>query len=219
MPTYRASDADINVVKAAYAAAKPLTTNDTVLLALFEAGLVESNFHNPAKATDHDSLGYLQQRPSQGWPNPTDIPTATKSFVTKAVANLKANPGYTPGQLAQSVQRSAYPDRYAQAIDAANQLLNQMKGLTTGGGGGGLGSYDPNPTLPVPGVTDGSNPLGVITDAINTGLGPLKAIGKLSDQLFKIFIPSNFVRVASGVAGGLFILYGIYLLSREVRNA
>lgn len=207
MPRYNAKDADWKVVSPAYSTAVHLTNDPVVLLALFEAGMVESNFHNHTSATDHDSLGYLQQRPSQGWPNPTDIPTATRSFITRATANRKKHPHYSAGQLAQSVQISAYPDRYNQAQAAAQELL------ATARNGRGPISTDPA-FFPI-------NPLGgldVLANVIRTAAAPLISTGKIADQVFKVFMPSNFIRVVSGVAGSMFLLFGIYLLTKEVRN-
>lgn len=120
---------DMNVVTKAYAAAKASGANNKVLLALFEAGLVESNFRNLGNlgaSNDFDSLGYLQQRPSQGWPNPMNIAVATNSFVRRAMAKRAATGGGTAGQLAQSVQVSAFPARYDQRRTDAISLLHKM---------------------------------------------------------------------------------------------
>lgn len=208
MPSYSASSADQSVVAQAYAAATKLTNDPKILLALFEAGMVESNFHNPTSATDHDSLGYLQQRPSQGWPDPTNIATATKSFIDKAKRKLAADPGMTPDQLAQAVQVSGYPERYGQARAAASELLNKA----SNGGLGGLLS----------GVVDGvanapGNVLDGIANAIRSAFAPLASVGKLSDQAMKAFLPTNIVRICAGIGGAAFLIIGIYLLTREVR--
>ena len=205
MPTYSASSADKSVVAQAYAAAVKLTSDPTILLALFEAGMVESNFHNTSAVTDHDSLGYLQQRPSAGWKNPTDIPTATASFIAKAKAKLAASPGMTAGQLAQAVQVSAYPERYDQAQGAASDLLSSASGGTLSGIGSVLGA-------PV-------SALDSIATGIKDAFAPLVSVGKFSDQLMKAFLPSNIVRICAGVGGTFFLIVGIYLLTREARNA
>lgn len=119
---------DMNVARIAYATAKQQHASDKVMLALFEAGLVESNFTNHKTATDHDSLGYLQQRPSQGWPNPTNVATATKSFVTKAQAIEKQYK--SAGDLAAAVQRPAaqYRSRYGQREAEAQNLIKKVSG-------------------------------------------------------------------------------------------
>ncbi|MGW1333517.1 peptidoglycan-binding domain-containing protein [Streptomyces rubiginosohelvolus] len=99
------------------------------------AAMQESKFVNYTSAVDHDSLGVFQQRPSMGWGTPaqiTHVPTASKSFY--GLPSPSANPGLLqidgwesmkPGDVCQAVQRSAYPDRYAQWEDFARDLLEQ----------------------------------------------------------------------------------------------
>ncbi|MFD4003714.1 peptidoglycan-binding domain-containing protein [Streptomyces rubiginosohelvolus] len=99
------------------------------------AAMQESKFVNYTSAVDHDSLGVFQQRPSMGWGTPaqiTHVPTASKSFY--GLPSPSANPGLLqidgwesmePGDVCQAVQRSAYPDRYAQWEDFALDLLEQ----------------------------------------------------------------------------------------------
>jgi len=121
---------DVNVATTAYRVAKDEQVSDKIMLALFEAALVESNCQNLGHlgaANDHDSLGYLQQRPSQGWKNPMDVSTATRSFIDKARAVLARNPGLSAGNLAQAVQVSAYPDRYRKRQAAAEKLIRWLQ--------------------------------------------------------------------------------------------
>src|SRR5579885_1993928 len=81
------------------------------------AGLQESKLRNlPPNAGDRDSVGVLQQRPSQGWGTPTqlnDVHYATGAFLD---ALLKVD-GWQTLDLAaavQAVQRSADGSAYAQ---------------------------------------------------------------------------------------------------------
>ncbi|NEC13714.1 peptidoglycan-binding protein [Streptomyces sp. SID8014] len=102
------------------------------VIALMTA-MQESKFVNYTVPVDHDSLGIFQQRPSTGWGTPeqiTDVPTSSKSFY--GVAPFGSNPGLVqiagwetmaPGDVCQAVQRSAYPDRYAQWEGFARDLL------------------------------------------------------------------------------------------------
>lgn len=104
------------------------------VIALMTA-MQESKFVNYTEPVDHDSLGIFQQRPSTGWGTPeqiTDVPTSSKSFY--GVAPFGSNPGLIqiagwetmpPGEVCQAVQRSAYPDRYAQWEQFARDLLAQ----------------------------------------------------------------------------------------------
>ncbi|KAJ1308727.1 hypothetical protein OPQ81_004418 [Rhizoctonia solani] len=99
--------------------ARSRNASQRLMLALFEAAWVESHVNN-LNCGDRDSLGVFQQRPSQGWCSPSslclDVKHATNAFIDKAVKVAK--PSMTPGQLAQAVQVSAYPDRY----DAADRV-------------------------------------------------------------------------------------------------
>lgn len=86
---------------------------------------------------DADSVGLFQQRPSQGWGSVEQIMDpvfAAQSFY--GINSWGSNPGVIqqkgwqtmdPGVLAQAVQRSAYPDRYAQWYDLSVQLLNDYR--------------------------------------------------------------------------------------------
>lgn len=95
-----------------------------VRLSTFEAAIVESGVHN-LNYGDRDSLGVFQQRPSQGWGSPaqvTNVDYAATQFITRAI---RANGGQSAGQLAQDVQRSAFPDRYDQVALQAYSLMEK----------------------------------------------------------------------------------------------
>lgn len=98
--------------------------------AAIESGIVESGLRNLGGG-DRDSEGYLQQRPSQGWPDPTNIRTATRSFLKRAIP--LAGKYKTSGDLAAAVQRPAaqYAGRYAQHSREAEDLLKQNGGAVT----------------------------------------------------------------------------------------
>ena len=111
-------EGDGSVMSTAYKQAKAMSASAKVMLALFEAGFVESGFRNLGNLganNDHDSLGFLQQRPSQGWGTAEQIMNvahATRSFVSRAQG--KEGRFGNAGALAQSVQVSAFPDKYHQ---------------------------------------------------------------------------------------------------------
>lgn len=44
------------------------------------------------------------------------------------------------------------------------------------------------------------------------------SVGKVADSVARFFLPSNMLRAGAWVAGSVFILLGIFFLSREVRN-
>jgi hypothetical protein len=114
-----------DVVRLALAQAKRMHASPKVTLALVEAGIVESNLRN-LDYGDRDSLGFLQQRPSQGWRCPRNITCATWDFLRRAIPLERHYP--TAGQLAQAVQRSAFPDRYDQAEARAIQIIRSYQG-------------------------------------------------------------------------------------------
>lgn len=86
-------------------------------------------------AQDHDSLGYFQQRPSQGWGTPAqlvDADYALRAFCREAKRIEDDSPAGTPEQLGawcQAVQHSAYPERYAEiGYPMAVDLLGDSDG-------------------------------------------------------------------------------------------
>ena len=117
---------DPAVIATVHSVAKSRGVTAKVMLAAFEAGWVESHMNN-LNCGDRDSLGVFQQRPSMGWCSPSslclNVTHATNKFLDQAIPNDRNNPGYTAGQLAQSVQRSAYPARYDQAESKARSLI------------------------------------------------------------------------------------------------
>lgn len=69
---------------------------------------------------------------------------------------------------------------------------------------------------------------GAAGDAVSSIVGPLvqplkdlataaSSGAKLADKTMQIFLPTNFVRLTSGLAGMFFIIIGILMLSRELR--
>jgi cell wall-associated NlpC family hydrolase len=120
------------------------TANDPAAIrrALLMAMGVESNYRH-LDYGDRDSVGVLQQRPSQGWgpvgePPQTDI----QQFLSRARRNYQQGIR-SPGELAQSVQRSAFPERYGQRSAEVNRLLGAL----------GSGSTPAPPRTPLPSQT------------------------------------------------------------------
>ncbi|WP_432983264.1 C40 family peptidase [Dactylosporangium sp. CA-233914] len=104
--------------------------------------MTESSLVNTSKVTDHDSVGLFQQRPSQGWGTTAqllDPRYAAGKFYDKllTIPNWEQLP---LAEAAQAVQRSAYPDRYAQFEDDAVQVVAAVGGDP----GGQLGVTDLN---------------------------------------------------------------------------
>lgn len=124
------SEHDPEITQIVYDKAQEMGADDRVLLAAFEAGWVESHMNN-LDCGDKDSLGVFQQRPSQGWGTPEQIMDpnyASTKFLEQAIPNAADNPDWTAGQVAQSVQRSAFPDRYDEAEGKAREMIAEITG-------------------------------------------------------------------------------------------
>ncbi|MER5889470.1 hypothetical protein ABT160_37075 [Streptomyces sp. NPDC001941] len=120
-------DRDIAVTRKVYEVGQRRGVSPKVMLAGFETGWVESRMNNLA-CGDRDSLGVFQQRPSQGWCEPEqclDVDYAANKFFEVAQQMEPGMEGSTAGQLAQAVQRSAYPDRYDQAEGTAVAMRDE----------------------------------------------------------------------------------------------
>ncbi|MFB7916047.1 peptidoglycan-binding protein [Streptomyces sp. NPDC056061] len=118
---------DPEVLTVVYRTGVELGVSDRVLLAGFEAGVVESNMNN-LDCGDRDSLGVFQQRPSQGWGTPEqimDVSYASNAFFTPAIRVAADNPDLSAGEVAQAVQVSAYPDRYDAVEGTARELIER----------------------------------------------------------------------------------------------
>lgn len=136
---------DSNVAAVAEATARSMHASDKQLLALFEAGIVESGLRN-LNYGDRDSVGFLQQR--AGWGSLSErmnVAHATASFIRKA--KNKDTQGQTAGQLAQAVQVSAFPRRYDERAADAAAVLNALPPYLAGftGGFGGNAQFGPWP--------------------------------------------------------------------------
>jgi hypothetical protein len=108
------------------------------LLSGVMTGGVEANYGNPDFG-DRDSLGFFQQRPSQGWGTPEqvrDVRHASRRYFTTA-KQMRQKKRYTrAGDLAADVQRPAeqYRGRYEERRGEALAIIAQL-GLNKGPGG------------------------------------------------------------------------------------
>jgi len=143
--------ADAKVTAAFRRAAKRKAAPPVVTKALYAAGIVESGLQNLDHG-DRDSVGALQQRPSQGWKGLRNPERAADEFIDRAKAYVAAHPGAKSGEVAQAVQRSAFPARYsAHDVQAAAQKYLSGAGVSSSETGNG-------PTMTVKGkVTPSTN--------------------------------------------------------------
>ena len=86
----------------------------------------ESSLQNLTTATNADSLGLFQQRPSEGWGTPdqiTDPDYATRAFLSALLAYAPSYQTMDVWEAAQAVQRSGFPTAYAQWQAQAVQIV------------------------------------------------------------------------------------------------
>jgi cell wall-associated NlpC family hydrolase len=100
-----------------------------IAAALQESGLVNVD-HG-----DRDSLGLFQERPSQGWGTPAQIMNPSYA-ATQFYRHLLAVPGWqqmSVNDAAQAVERSGFPDAYAQHEQAARAIVAAVAGVACAG--------------------------------------------------------------------------------------
>ena len=133
------------------------------------AALQESKLRNiPARQGDRDSVGVLQQRPSQGWGSAAqlaDVGFATGAFLDRLVSvpRWRTDPLAT---VVQAVQISADGSLYAQHEAEARELA----GTFTGGSVRGLTCHFPAPDVVAPATVVAAavqEDLGVVRPAVS----------------------------------------------------
>jgi len=98
-------------------------------LAATETGLVESYGFKNLKGGDADSEGWRQER-RMYYPEPTNVRKGAENFYDEAKTDpsIPGGGGETSGQLAQTVQGSAFPERYEEHSAEAKAILNAFEG-------------------------------------------------------------------------------------------
>jgi hypothetical protein len=86
---------------------------------------------------DKDSIGLFQQRTSQGWGSRAQIldPVHASNAFYDALVKIDGYQSMPITQVAQKVQRSAYPAAYAQHEQEGRVLASTLSGLSEGGVG------------------------------------------------------------------------------------
>ncbi|MFI5612322.1 C40 family peptidase [Amycolatopsis sp. NPDC051903] len=110
-----------------------------------QAGMTESGLHNLTYG-DRDSLGIFQMRPSMNWGSTAEV-TNPNYAINKFYDVLLAVPGWQnerPGDAAQAVERSGFPDRYHRWEAMASVLVENLGQVVNASGcGEGLGAALP----------------------------------------------------------------------------
>ncbi|RZS44154.1 NlpC/P60 family protein [Herbihabitans rhizosphaerae] len=113
-----------------------------------QAGMTESGLRN-LNYGDRDSLGIFQMRPSMGWGSVAEV-TDPVYQVNKFYNVLQTVSGWEqqrPGESAQDVERSAFPDRYHRWESMASHLIGNIGQIADPTGcGEGVGNLLPAPT-------------------------------------------------------------------------
>ncbi|EGD44006.1 putative peptidase [Nocardioidaceae bacterium Broad-1] len=104
-----------------------------------------ARFPNDGNGGDHDSLGLFQMRPSTGWGTVAQLMDATyqaKAFFGGPTGPNRGSPrglldirGWRtldPGEAAQAVEVSAFPDRYARFRPVADAILTALTADSNG---------------------------------------------------------------------------------------
>jgi len=95
------------------------------------AAMTESTLNN-LSGGDRDSAGLFQMRPSMGWGSLAQVTNITYA-INLFYERLVKVPGWdtkTPGEAAQAVEGSAFPDAYATKSAYAVEMMNALSGVT-----------------------------------------------------------------------------------------
>lgn len=107
-----------------------------------------ANYPNDGNGGDHDSLGLFQMRPQSGWGTVAELmdpqyqasaffggPTGPNYPSPRGLLDIPGWQDMDPGEAAQSVEVSVYPDRYQNYQPVAESILDALTGGTAGMGG------------------------------------------------------------------------------------
>ena len=127
-----------------------LTESTLRMLANTGAYPESGDYPNDGNGSDHDSLGLFQMRPAAGWGTVADLmdpvyqaraffggETGPNYPSPRGLLDIPGWQGMDPGEAAQAVEVSAYPDRYQNYQPVAEAILTALtRPAPTGGGGG-----------------------------------------------------------------------------------
>ncbi|MFF2267418.1 M23 family metallopeptidase [Cellulosimicrobium cellulans] len=128
-----------------------LTESLLRMLANTSAYPESADYPNDGDGSDHDSLGLFQMRPVSGWGTVAEL--MDPNYQARAFYGGQAGPNYPsprglldipgwqqldPGETAQAVEVSAYPDRYQNYQPVAQAILDALTRPAPSGNGGGV---------------------------------------------------------------------------------
>jgi hypothetical protein len=104
-----------------------LGASDKEILAAISTAAVENSYSN--KLTGGPAVGWRQEEPSYGSVQERlQLTRSVPAFYMETKKALASNPNLTSGQLAQAVQRSAYPLRYSEHATEASSIFQEVSG-------------------------------------------------------------------------------------------
>lgn len=126
-----------------------LTESHLRMLANTGAYPESGNYPNDGNGSDHDSLGLFQMRPQSGWGSVAELmdpdyqaraffggPTGPNYPSPRGLLDIPGWQSMDPGEAAQAVEVSAYPDRYQNYQPVAEAILSALiRPAPTGNGG------------------------------------------------------------------------------------
>lgn len=126
-----------------------LTESSLRMLANTGAYPDSAAYPNDGDGGDHDSLGMFQMRPQSGWGTVAQLmdpvyqakaffggPTGPNYPSPRGLLDIPGWQGMDPGQAAQSVEVSAYPDRYQSYQPVAEAIVTALTRAASDGSGG-----------------------------------------------------------------------------------
>lgn len=144
---------------------------------------------------DRDSIGLFQQRPSQGWGTVEQImdPVYSTDAFYDVLITVEGYQELPVTQAAQKVQRSAFPDAYAQHEDKSRAWASALTGYSPATLTCELGSVS---------AVEAALGTAPITDRIARDLGdlPVDAPGSIVDVDARSLVPEENARAAWAVA-------------------
>ncbi|ACQ79391.1 conserved hypothetical protein [Beutenbergia cavernae DSM 12333] len=105
---------------------------------------------------DRDSLGLFQQRPSQGWGTPEQVmdPVYATNAFFDVLVTVEGWEGLPVTDAAQRVQRSAFPEAYAQHEQVGRSFASALTGYSPAALTCVLGDHDGTPDAVAGAVSD-----------------------------------------------------------------
>ena len=164
-----------------------LTESRLRMLANISTYPASASYPNDGNGSDHDSLGLFQMRPQSGWGTVAQLmdpvyqakaffggPTGPNYPSPRGLLDIPGWQGMDPGQAAQSVEVSAFPDRYQNYQPVAEAILTALTSATNTGTGTGTGTGGSGASVPsdLPEATQIVFPLPAGTWMKTGGFGP-----------------------------------------------